>query len=126
MTTVPELKAEAKSLGITGYSAMRKPELIHAIGNKVSENSERYGRSGLRAESDSNKIDNATPSAIPTAGLTKAERASQAGKRDVPARPMDSASRKRAYRTQNGSARLTPAQSRRMRKKGNKHSGMLG
>lgn len=47
MATVPELKAQARELGIKGYSGMLKPALVEAIGNKVAENSERYGRSGL-------------------------------------------------------------------------------
>lgn len=126
MATVPELKAEAKSLGIVGYSAMRKPELEQAIADKRALIEQTVTEALGQAESDSNKIDNATPSATPAVGLTRAERASQAGARGVSAQPMTRAGRKRAYRAQNSSATLTPAQARRERKKNNKGRGFSG
>lgn len=133
--TVPQLKAEAKSLGIVGYSAMRKPELEQAIADKRAQMEETNAEALGQAESDSNKIDNATPSATPAVGLTRAERASQAGKRGVSAQPLTTAERERHYRWQNSThgnittlsdKAFTSAQSRRMRQKAHKLSGFNG
>lgn len=121
--TVPQLKAEAKSLGIVGYSAMRKPELEQAIADKRAQMEETSAEALGQAESASNKIDNATPSATPAVGLTRAERASHAGKRGVSAQPLSNHSRALNYDGQCGTGPATPAQARRMRKKANKAVG---
>lgn len=132
MATVPELKAEAKSLGISGYSAMRKPELEQAIADKRAYMEETIAEALGQAESDSNKIDNPTPSATPAVTLTRAQRASLAGARGVSALPLAQEDRQHGYRWQNctrggfttlANVPFTPAQARRMRKKANKAVG---
>lgn len=132
MATVPELKTMAKSLGITGYSRMTKPELEHVIGSKTAENQERYGRSGLHAESASNEINSADPTPTPTEAVSKAERARRAGTRGVSAQPLDNDRRELNYWNQyvghsgREGYKVTPAQSRRMRRKAHKLSGFSG
>lgn len=116
MATVAELTAEAKALGIKGYSRMRKAEIEQAIAD------------ARKAESEPNKIDNATPSATPAVTLTRAERAAQAGARGVSATPLPNAIRQAHYHSDNGHGqtfRATPAQSRRMRRKAHKMTGMI-
>lgn len=147
MATVPELKAIAVELGITGLSRMRKAEIEQAIAAKRAEieqakealrgareirkNADRLGEVKT-PESASNKINSADPSATLSDRAIKAQRAREAGSRGVSAAPLNNGSRELNYWNQfvgpqgREGFKRTPAQARRMRKKSNKAKGFNG
>lgn len=148
MATVPELKAQAEALGLKITSRMRKPEIEQAIAEELksrqvydTEEGNRAYREAIgadplirQAESDANKINSVDPTPTLAQPLSKAERARRAGACGVSALPMSNAERASHYHTQHSLRQkrmcvdvpATPAQARRMRKKGNKMSGFSG
>jgi hypothetical protein len=104
---VTELKAYAKSVGMTGYSKLRKNELITAIGDffydaAVTENRHRT----VRKVAAGYKASIAEDAASLPQTLPKPRKGMGVG----------SATRLDNYLRQNGCERLTPAQRRRYRK----------
>lgn len=154
MATVPELRAEAKSLGIVGYSRMTKPELLvtiegrRALNTPVTEPAGQaesvkaqpdmiryrgsYAEASRTTESDSPA---ATEPAPTDPRVQRREAARLAGSLAKVTAPVPNDQREIMYRWQNvlsggqtvlSDKPLTPAQSRRMRKKGNKARGFNG
>jgi hypothetical protein len=102
--TVPELKAAAKSAGIKGYSTMKKADLLEALTPVEKAKPESF-IDGIKA-------------AMRNARESRSNKGREASRNSSVTLKTPSVNKALAFRLQRGSqsARLTPAQARRVRK----------
>jgi hypothetical protein len=112
-----ELKTLAKSVGVKGYSKMRKAEIIVAIGDVFYDEAIVESHERLMVETAQEIIDEAFPPSIAELDVEYVASLPQKLSKALTGLPMGSARRKDNYLRQNGSERLTGRQRRRLGKK---------